>query len=135
MRERIAIVGTGVSGLIAAHRLHPDHDITVYEANDYVGGHTNTIDIESNGRVWPVDTGFIVFNERNYVNFIALMDELGVSSHRTEMSFSVRSDQADLEYNGTSLDRLFVQRRNLIRPSFLGMVKDIVRFFRREQLG
>lgn len=130
MRERIAIVGTGVSGLVAAHRLHPDHDITVYEANDYVGGHTNTIDIESNGQVWPVDTGFIVFNERNYVNFIALMDELGVSSHRTEMSFSVRSDRADLEYNGTSLERLFVQRRNLIRPTFLGMVRDIVRFYR-----
>lgn len=137
MRQRIAIVGTGISGLVAAHRLHPDHDITVYEANDYVGGHTHTIDVELDGQIWPVDTGFIVFNERNYVNFIALLDELGVSSHRTEMSFSVRCDQDNLEYNGTSLEKLFVQRRNLVRPSFYRMVADIVRFYReaRELLG
>jgi predicted NAD/FAD-binding protein len=132
-RKRIAIVGTGISGLVAAHRLHPDHDITVYEANDYVGGHTHTIDVELKGQTWSVDTGFIVFNESNYFNFIALLDELGVSSHRTEMSFSVRSDRADVEYNGTSLEKLFVQRRNLVRPSFYRMVADIVRFYRESK--
>jgi predicted NAD/FAD-binding protein len=132
-RKRIAVVGTGVSGLVAAHRLHPDHDITVYEANDYVGGHTHTIDVERQGRTWSVDTGFIVFNESNYVNFIALLDELGVSSHRTEMSFSVRSNRANVEYNGTSLEKLFVQRRNLVRPSFYRMVADIVRFYRESK--
>ena len=79
MRKRIAIVGTGISGLVAAHKLYRDHDITVYEANDYIGGHTHTIDVERNGQTWPVDTGFIVFNERNYTNFIALLDELDLS--------------------------------------------------------
>lgn len=130
---KIAIVGTGISGLVCAHRLHADHDITVYEANDYVGGHTNTVDVDLGGRAWPVDTGFIVFNERNYVNFIALLDELGVPSHRTTMSFSVRCDDAGIEYNGTSLERLFVQRRNLVRPSFYRMVADIVRFYRESR--
>ena len=133
MRQRIAIVGMGISGLVAAHRLHEAHDITVYEANDYIGGHTHTIEVERDGRVWPVDTGFIVFNERNYVNFIALLDELGVSSHPTTMSFSVRCDTANLEYNGTSLEKLFVQRRNMLRPSFHRMVRDIVRFYRESR--
>ena len=76
MRQRIAIVGMGISGLVAAHRLHEAHDITVYEANDYIGGHTHTIEVERDGRVWPVDTGFLVFNDRNSVIFIALLDEL-----------------------------------------------------------
>ena len=132
-RRRIAIVGTGVSGLVVAHKLHPQHDITVYEANDYIGGHTHTIDVPLGDQTWPVDTGFIVFNERNYTNFIALLDELNVPSHRTTMSFSVRCDRSGLEYNGTSLEKLFVQRKNLIRPSFYRMVTDIVRFYRESR--
>jgi len=133
VRKRIAIVGTGISGLVAAHKLHRDHDITIYEANDYIGGHTHTVDVNLGNRTWPVDTGFIVFNERNYTNFIALLDELEVASHRTTMSFSVRCDQANVEYNGTSLEKLFVQRRNLVRPSFYLMVRDIVRFYKRSR--
>ncbi|MGD9258700.1 MAG: NAD(P)-binding protein, partial [Gammaproteobacteria bacterium] len=85
-RHRIAIVGTGISGLVAAHRLWRDHDITVFEANRYIGGHTNTIDIEMDGQQWAVDTGFIVFNDWTYPNFIRLMNELGVDSQPSNMS-------------------------------------------------
>jgi uncharacterized protein len=127
---RIAIVGTGIAGLVTAHVLSSEHDVTVFEANDYVGGHTNTIAVERWGRSYAVDTGFIVFNERTYPNFIRLLDQLGVASHPTTMSFSVRCERSGLEYNGTDLNRLFAQRRNLLRPSFYRMVADILRFYR-----
>lgn len=125
---RIAIVGSGISGLVAAHRLHPDHDITVFEANDYIGGHTQTVDVELDGERHAIDTGFIVFNDRTYPRFIALLQELGVRSQQTTMSFSVRDDRTGLEYNGHSLNTLFSQRGNLLRPRFLRMLADIVRF-------
>jgi predicted NAD/FAD-binding protein len=127
---RIAIIGAGISGLTAAYRLCTTHDLTLFEANDYVGGHTNTVDVEWNGEHQVIDTGFIVFNDWTYPQFIKLLEELGVSSRPTSMSFSVRCDAAGLEYNGSSLNGLFAQRRNLVRPSFYRMLADILRFNR-----
>jgi uncharacterized protein len=127
---RIAIIGSGISGLTAARRLCRDHDVTVFEANDYIGGHTNTVDVELDGSQWAVDTGFIVFNDRTYPNFIALMNELGVESQPSDMGFSVRCDRSGLEYCGSSLNQLFAQRRNLVRPGFWRMLRDILRFNR-----
>jgi uncharacterized protein len=127
---KIAIIGSGIAGLTAARRLCGDHEITVFEANGYVGGHTNTIDVERNGRSWAVDTGFIVFNDWTYPNFIALMDEIGVASQPSDMGFSVRCDRTGLEYCGTSLSQLFTQRRNFVRPGFWRMIRDILRFNR-----
>jgi len=127
---RIAIIGAGISGLTAAYRLHPRHDVTVLEAGDYPGGHTNTIRFELDGRRHAVDTGFIVYNERNYPLFTQMLAELEVETQPTTMSFSVRSDRSGVEYNGTSTNALFAQRTNLLRPSFLRMVRDILRFNR-----
>jgi len=129
-RKRIAIIGTGISGLVVAHRLRGDHEIILYEANDYIGGHTNTVDVALDDRRWAVDTGFIVFNDWTYPNFVALMDELGVESQPSDMSFSVHCDRTGLEYCGSSMDRLFAQRRNLVSPGFFRMIADILRFNR-----
>jgi predicted NAD/FAD-binding protein len=125
---RIAVIGAGVAGLHAAWRLSRDHEVTIFEANDYPGGHTNTVDVELEGRTWAVDTGFIVFNDWTYPNFIAMLDELGVPWQPSNMSFSLRCERTGLEYNGTSVNSLFAQRRNLLRPSFLRMIADILRF-------
>lgn len=127
---KIAIIGAGISGLTAAFRLCRWHDVTLFEANNYLGGHTNTVEVEVEGERHAIDTGFIVFNDWTYPNFIALLDELGVASRPTSMSFSVRCDAANLEYNGSSLNGLFAQRRNLLRPSFYRMLADIMRFNR-----
>ncbi|MDH3287051.1 MAG: FAD-dependent oxidoreductase [Betaproteobacteria bacterium] len=127
---KIAIIGSGIAGNVVAHRLHRAHDITVYEAASHIGGHTHTHSVEQAGRRYEVDTGFIVFNDRTYPNFIALLDELGIASQESSMSFSVRNEASGLEYNGTTLNTLFAQRRNLLRPSFLGMIRDILRFNR-----
>ncbi|CAA6821815.1 MAG: COG2907: Amine oxidase, flavin-containing [uncultured Thiotrichaceae bacterium] len=128
---RIAIIGSGISGNVAAYHLHKAHDITVFEANDHIGGHTHTHAIETvAGETINVDTGFIVFNDWTYPNFIALLDELGVKSNATEMSFSVKCESSGLEYNGNTLNSLFAQRSNLISPRFYRMVRDILRFNR-----
>jgi predicted NAD/FAD-binding protein len=127
---KIAIVGAGIAGNVVARRLHREHDITVYEAADHIGGHTHTQDEEQAGRRYAVDTGFIVFNDRTYPNFVALLDELGVATQESSMSFSVRDEASGLEYNGTTLNTLFAQRRNLLRPAFLGMIRDVLRFNR-----
>lgn len=127
---KIAIIGAGISGLTAAYRLSPMHDITLFEANDYLGGHTNTVDVEWDGERHAIDTGFIVFNDWTYPKFIELLDGLGVRSQPTSMSFSVRCDAADLEYNGSNFNGLFAQRRNLLRPSFYRMLMDVLRFNR-----
>jgi uncharacterized protein len=127
---RIGVIGAGVSGLVAAYHLSRDHDVTVFEADRYVGGHTHTVDVESEGRSFAIDTGFIVFNDWTYPNFIALLDELQVPWQHSDMSFSVRCDKTGLEYNGTSLNALFAQRRNLLKPSFLKMGVEILRFNR-----
>ena len=125
---KIAIIGTGIAGNVAAYRLGREHDITVYEAASYIGGHTNTVDVFENGQRIAVDTGFIVFNDRTYPHFIRLLDEIGQASQTSEMSFSVRSEEGGLEYCGSSLDALFAQRSNLLRPSFHRMIRDILRF-------
>jgi len=127
---RIAVVGGGISGLTVAHRLHGRHQVTLFEAADYLGGHTNTVDVDHDGDRFAVDTGFIVFNDRNYPQFTALLDELKIASRPTSMSFSVRADAADLEYEGSSLSGLFAQRRNLVRPAFYRLLRDIFRFNR-----
>jgi len=127
---KIAIIGTGIAGNLAAYRLSRGHDITVFEADHRIGGHTNTVDVVAAGQRWAVDTGFIVFNDVTYPNFIALLDELGVDSQPSDMSFSVRNERNGLEYNGASLNALFAQRSNLFKPSFYRMLKDILRFNR-----
>ncbi len=126
----IAIIGTGISGLTAAWHLHREHRLTIFEANDYIGGHTNTVEAEFWGKTYAVDTGFIVYNDWTYPNFIQLLDQLGVASQRTLMSFSVRCERTGLEYNGQDLNTLFAQRFNLFRPSFHRMLRDILRFNR-----
>jgi predicted NAD/FAD-binding protein len=128
---RIAVVGSGISGLVSAYKLARDHEVTLFEAADRLGGHTHTVDVEHAGRTYAVDTGFIVFNDWTYPNFIELLDELKVPWQPSDMSFSVRCEKSGLEYNGTSLNSLFAQRRNLLRPSFLRMVSDILGFNRR----
>jgi len=125
---RIAIVGTGISGLVCAHKLHPEHEITVYEANDYVGGHTNTVRVDLPDETQWVDTGFIVLNDRNYPNFQPLLDELGVATQPSHMSFSV-SDGDAFEYAGTPRG-LFAKPGHAANPRFLRMIRDLVRFNR-----
>ncbi|CAM2065869.1 FAD-dependent oxidoreductase [Sulfidibacter corallicola] len=125
---KIAIVGTGISGLTAARMLHPDHEITVFEAAPRLGGHTHTVDVVVGDRVVPVDTGFIVYNERTYPHFTRLLNDLGVATQASTMSFGVKCERTGLEYNGTSLNGLFAQRRNLLRPRFYRMIRDILRF-------
>jgi predicted NAD/FAD-binding protein len=130
---RIAIVGAGISGLLAARLLADDHDIHVFEANDYAGGHTNTVAFEAFGRRYGVDTGFMVFNHRTYPNFVQMLRRLGVTARDSDMSFSVRCDKSGLEYEASSLNGLFAQRRNLVRASFYRMLLDILRFNRRSR--
>jgi predicted NAD/FAD-binding protein len=126
---KIAIVGTGIAGLTAAYLLNRQHDITVFEAKDRIGGHTATVDIEMpDGERHAIDTGFIVYNEWTYPNFIKLMSQIGIHGKPTRMSFSVHDDLTGLEYSGSNLNALFTQRLNLFRPSFLCMVRDILRF-------
>ena len=127
---KIAIIGTGIAGNYAAYRLAPHHDITVFESNSRIGGHTNTLTIREPGRKLSIDTGFIVFNDATYPNFIALLDELGVASQPSDMGFSVSSADGGIEYNGSSLNSLFAQRSNLLKPSFYRMLADILRFNR-----
>ena len=128
---RIAIVGAGIAGLTAAYYLDRRSHLTVYESAPRIGGHTATVDVETDGRHYAVDTGFIVYNDWTYPRFIELIDELGVASKPTEMSFSVRCDDSGIEYGGNNLNTLFAQRRNLLRPSFHGMLADILRFNRQ----
>jgi predicted NAD/FAD-binding protein len=137
MGAKVAVVGTGISGMVAARHLAREHEVTVFEAASWIGGHTNTIDVIEDGRKVPVDTGFIVYNERTYPNFVKLLQELGVATRASSMSFSVRCEKTGLEWASTSLDALFAQRTNLLRPRFLNMLREILRFNResRELLG
>ena len=127
---KIAIVGSGIAGNVAAWHLNREHEITVFEAEDYVGGHSNTLEMQSETGPVFLDTGFMVFNDRTYPNFLHLMDELDVGARESEMSFSVQCKKTGLEYNGHSLRTLFAQRRNLVRPKFYRMLADILRFTR-----
>ena len=130
---KIAIVGSGIAGLTCAYLLQRQHQITLFEASDWVGGHTHTVDVEVQGQPFAIDTGFIVFNDWTYPNFIRLLDQLGVASQPTEMSFSVHDPASGSEYNGNNLNSLFAQRSNLLRPAFWGMLRDILRFNREAQ--
>ena len=125
---KIAIIGSGISGLTCGYHLHREHDITLYEANDYVGGHTATVDVELDNKSYAVDTGFIVYNDRTYPNFMALMTEIGVTGTPSEMSFSVRNDSNGLEYNGHTVTTLFAQKRNWFNPKFYRFIFEILRF-------
>ncbi len=127
---RIAVVGSGISGLVSAHVLSRRHDVVLFEADARVGGHTHTFDVDEGGRTVPVDTGFIVFNERTYPSFVTLLRRLGVPWKESDMSFSVRSDARDFEYGAPALGALFAQRRNLVDPAFLRMLYDVSRFYR-----
>ena len=127
---RIGIIGTGITGMAAAWLLHRDHEITVFEQNGYVGGHSNTVDVPGHdGSATPVDTGFIVYNEATYPNLLRLFDHLSVPTQPSDMSFAVSIDSGRLEYSGTNLAALFAQRRNLLRPSHYAMLRDILRFY------
>ncbi|UCF68097.1 MAG: FAD-dependent oxidoreductase [Acidobacteriota bacterium] len=128
--SKIGVIGAGVSGLVAAHLLSDDHEVWVYEANDYAGGHTRTVRVDVGEGSWDVDTGFIVFNERAYPHFLLLLARLGIAKLPTSMSFSVRCQRTGLEYGGRTLSSVFAQRRNLFRPSFYRMIRDILRFGR-----
>lgn len=127
-KQRIAIIGSGISGLTTAYLLHKSHEITLFEANDYIGGHTHTVKVAQGEQSYDIDTGFIVCNDRNYPNFLKLMDKLNIAMQPTEMSFSVRNDPLGLEYNGHNLNTLFSQRRNLLRPKFYRLIRDILYF-------
>jgi predicted NAD/FAD-binding protein len=127
---RIAIVGSGISGLVSAHLLHPHHEITLFEADSRLGGHTNTVRVDLPDETHHVDTGFIVHNDRNYPHFVALMEELGVATQPSDMSFSVSDARTGMEYRGTNLNTIFAQRQNLVRLGFWRMLGGIVRFNR-----
>ncbi|MBN8716369.1 MAG: FAD-dependent oxidoreductase [Xanthomonadales bacterium] len=128
---RIAVVGSGIAGLASAWLLSQAHEVVMFEAEDYLGGHTHTHDVEQAGQRYRVDTGFIVHNPAHYPLLTRLFDALGVATQPTTMSFSVHDARTGLEYNATSLDGLFCQRRNLFSPRFLGMVRDLLRFYRQ----
>lgn len=128
---KIAIVGSGIAGLTCAYLLNRKHDIQVFEASDWIGGHTHTVDVQVEGRRYAIDTGFIVFNDWTYPNFIRLLGQVGVAFKPTEMSFSVSDPSSGVEYNGHDLNSLFAQRSNLWSPAFWGMLRDILRFNRQ----
>ncbi|KJS19424.1 MAG: NADH-ubiquinone oxidoreductase subunit 6 [Hoeflea sp. BRH_c9] len=129
-RLKIAVIGSGISGASAAWALHGMHDVSVYEQSERPGGHTATVDIDYDGSPISVDTGFIVYNELNYPNLTALFAHLGVNTHDSDMSFALSLDHGKLEWGGDSLSTLFAQKRNLLRPSFLLMLREILRFNR-----
>ena len=130
---RIAIIGSGISGLTAAYLLHKDHQLIIYEQNNYIGGHSNTVDVQLQEKIYPVDTGFIVFNEKTYPNFVKLLKKLGVIWKKSDMSFSVSCQKTKLEYSPSSLGKIFAQRKNILNPSFWRMAWDIFRFRRNYQ--
>ena len=132
-KQRIAVVGAGISGLASAWLLSRTHDVTLFEAGSYLGGHTNTVDVHLEGKTHPVDTGFLVFNEKTYPNLIAMLATLGVDSVETEMSFAVSLENPDLEWSGSTLATVFGQKRNLVNRRFWSMLYDILRFNRESQ--
>ncbi len=130
---RIAIIGSGISGLSAAYMLHKHHDITLFEADSRIGGHTNTVDVKIADKPYSVDTGFIVFNNKTYPNFIKLMDELGVESQDAPMGFSVVNETSGLQYSSAFPGGIFAQPKNLLKPRFIKMLRDILRFMRNSE--
>jgi len=127
---KIAVIGTGIAGNVAAYHLAREHDVTVFEADNRIGGHTNTVRVEHDGCEYAIDTGFIVFNEKTYPNFIHLLNELDVAWQDSDMGFSVQHEKTGLEYSGSSINGLFAQRSNFFKPSFHRMIREILRFNR-----
>ena len=127
---RIAIIGSGISGLVTAHLLSRRHEVTVFEADARVGGHTHTVDVELDGETHAVDTGFIVYNERTYPNFVRLLAQLGVETRASDMSFGMASERSGIEWASRGLRSIFAQPSNLVRPAFHRMLRDILRFNR-----
>ncbi len=127
---KVAVVGAGIAGMVASHELARSHEVDVFEAGGYPGGHTDTHSVRIQDREYAVDSGFIVYNEENYPRFCRFLEELGVAGRDTEMSFSVSNQVSGLEYNPADLNRLFCQRRNLLSPRFYRMLRDLVRFYR-----
>ena len=125
---KIAIIGSGISGLTSAYILNKKHDITIYEKNDYIGGHTHTHKIPENNKTFNVDSGFIVYNENTYPNFIRLLDLLNVERQHSNMGFSVKTSYKDFEYSGNSIGSIFAKKSNMFNPYFLNMLKSILRF-------
>ncbi|SCX20800.1 NAD(P)/FAD-dependent oxidoreductase [Agrobacterium rosae] len=131
-RRRIAVIGSGISGLSAAWLLDKSADVTLFEAEGRLGGHANTVSVDQPGKTAiAVDTGFIVYNERNYPNLVALLDHLGVETSASDMSFAASLRGGQIEYSGTDINGLFGQRSNLLRPRFWSMVRDVMRFYKR----
>ena len=126
--KKVAVIGSGISGLVSAYLISQKHQVFLFEKDQRLGGHTATIDVEVDGQPYAIDTGFIVFNDRTYPNFLALLEQIGIDKQETEMSFSVQNKLTGLEYNGHSLNSLFSQRKNLLNPKFWGLLKSIVRF-------
>lgn len=126
--QRIAIIGSGISGMAAGWYLSAQHEVTLFEADNRLGGHTATMDVDVDGQAYAIDTGFIVFNDWTYPHFQRLLETLGVASQATEMSFSVHEADVDFEYNGHTLASLFAQRRNLFSPAFYRLLGAILRF-------
>lgn len=128
LMKNIAIIGSGISGLVSAYLLSREHNVTVFEKNDYIGGHTATKDVHVDGQNYAIDTGFIVCNDRTYPNFFKLLEQIGIELQPTEMSFSVANADSGLEYNGHNLNTLFAQRSNLFKPKFWHLIRQIIRF-------
>lgn len=131
--SRIAVIGAGIAGLSCSWLLADRYNVTLFESADYFGGHSNTVDVTLEGITSPVDTGFLVHNDLTYPNLIQLFAHLGVAVHATDMSFGVSIENPDVEWAGTNLDTVFAQRSNMLRPKFLNMLRDIVRFNRNAQ--
>lgn len=125
---KIAIIGGGISGLVAAYQLQDRAEVSVFEANDYIGGHTHTVDVAEGGKAHAVDTGFIVYNERTYPNFVQLLDRLGVATRDSDMSFALSDPSSGFAYAAPRLDGLFAYRRNALSPAYYRMLWDIIRF-------
>lgn len=125
---KIAIVGSGISGLMAAYTLSPRHEVELFESNHRAGGHANTVLVNDAGTPTPIDTGFIVFNDQNYPVLCSLFDRLGVASHDSDMSFSVHCETTGREWNGSSLNQVFGQRSNVLRPTHWQMLLDVLKF-------
>ena len=134
MKERVAVIGAGISGLTLAYKIQHKYDVTSFETEDRIGGHTATIDVYQDGQRWAIDTGFIVINDWTYPNFIQLLDELGVESQPTDMGFSLSCAQTGLEYSGKNLGTLFTQKRNYFHPGHWKMLQDILRFNKQSLL-
>lgn len=132
-RKKIAVIGSGISGLACAWLLNRAHDVTLYEKDDRLGGHSNTVNLMLDDRPVAVDTGFIVYNPLNYPNLVALLAHLEVETCETEMSFAISSNQGALEYGGTDLKSLFTQKSNLLSPRFWSMISDLLRFYRHAE--